>query len=170
MSGKAAVQASGSFYLDDNSPTVSIETLSLEGSPRLAGVNQNHVARLAEIDTPLPPILVHRRTMRVIDGMHRLRVAELKGRDQIAVEFFDGDDQEAFLLSVKQNVTHGLPLSLADRKAAAARILGWNREFSDSSIAAMTGLSDKTVAAVRKRSTSDIPRLNARIGRDGRSR
>lgn len=118
----------------------------------------------------LPPILVHRSTLRVVDGMHRIAVAQLKGEDHIAVEFFDGDDQEAFILSVQRNVAHGLPLSLADRKAAAARILDWRQDLSDRGIATMTGLSDKTVAALRNRSAPDFPKSNARIGIDGRSR
>jgi transposase-like protein len=162
--------ATESVCIDDGVPTVPLKALSVTDYPRLAGIDENHVNRLAEIEIPLPPILVHRQTMQVIDGMHRLRVAELKGRDRIAVEFFDGDGQEAFLLSIKRNVTHGLPLSLADRKAAAARILGWQREFSNRSIGVMTGLSDKTVAAIRNRSTSEIPRSNVRVGLDGRSR
>jgi hypothetical protein len=49
------------------------------------------------VETKLPPILVHHAKMRVIDGMHRLRVAELKGRNQVAVEFYEGNEQEAFL-------------------------------------------------------------------------
>jgi ParB-like chromosome segregation protein Spo0J len=164
------MQVSESCCPDNGPSTLPIKVLSVTNYPRLAGVDQDHLARLAEIEKLLPPILIHRSTMRVIDGVHRLRAAELKGRDRIAVEFFDGDDEEAFLLSVKQNVTHGLPLSLADRKAAAVRILSWKREFSDRYIGAMTGLSDKTVAAVRNRSTPEIPESNARIGLDGRSR
>ena len=44
-----------------------------------------HIARLAEAETRLPPILVDRRTMRVIDGMRRLIAASLKGQETIDV-------------------------------------------------------------------------------------
>ncbi|WP_406302562.1 hypothetical protein OHA61_08775 [Streptomyces sp. NBC_00885] len=47
--------------------------------PRSRGKDVGQVARLAELDAPLPPILVGRRTMRVIDGTHRLMAATLKG-------------------------------------------------------------------------------------------
>jgi hypothetical protein len=61
--------------------------------------------------------------MRVIDGMHRLRAAQLRGDHGVEVKFFDGDADEAFIAAVRANITHGLPLTLADRKAAAQRIL-----------------------------------------------
>jgi hypothetical protein len=57
----------------------------------------------------LPPLLVDRRSMRVIDGMHRLMAALLKKRETIDVEFFDGSYADAFLLAVEANVAHGLP-------------------------------------------------------------
>jgi hypothetical protein len=108
--------------------------------------------------------------MRVIDGMHRLRAAILNRRDFIEVEFFDGCDEEAFIRGVEENVAHGLPLTLADRKEAAARILGWRSELSDRSVASMTALSPKTVGAIRARASEEIPHSRGRQGRDGRLR
>jgi hypothetical protein len=60
--------------------------------------------------------------MRVIDGMHRLLAASMNGRDTIEIRLSDGSPQDAFLRAVEANVTHGLPLSQADRRAAAKRI------------------------------------------------
>src|SRR5262249_40925371 len=117
----------------------------------------------------LPPILLHRQTMQVIDGMHRLRAAILRGEEEIEAIFFEGSGEMAFVLAVEANIKHGLPLSLADRQAAARRILGSNPEWSDRAIGASTGLSAKTIAAIR-RTTEDSPQLNSRIGRDGRVR
>jgi ParB-like chromosome segregation protein Spo0J len=139
-------------------------------SPRLEGEDKAHIARLAECETPLPPILVERRTMRVIDGMHRLMAASLKGRETVEVEFFDGSPAEAFLLAVKANTTHGLPLSLADRRAAAGRIISLYPQMSDRAVGETAGLAARTVAAIRRRSTDGLPQLNARIGRDGKVR
>jgi hypothetical protein len=107
--------------------------------------------------------------MRVIDGMHRLRAAKLRNHKSIAVRFFDGDDIEAFVLAVKANRAHGLPLSLADRDSAAARILNSQPYASDRSVAGITGLSARTVAAIRRRINPHHDDL-ARIGRDGRVR
>jgi hypothetical protein len=139
-------------------------------SPRLEGEDKAHVARLAETDTTLPAILVERASMRVIDGMHRLLAASLKGEEMIAVEFFDGTPADAFLRAVEANVKHGLPLSLNDRRAAAARIVVTHSYMSDRAIGEAAGLAARTVASIRRRATDALPHLDARVGRDGRVR
>lgn len=149
---------------------VPISRLTVSDSPRSAGENAAHVQTLLESAGELPPIIVHRQTMNVIDGMHRLRAAVLRGDLEIEVRYFDGDERAAFLLAVKANVTHGLPLSLADRKAAAERILRGYPHLSDRMTAEIAGLSPKTVGVVRARLTEEIPQLTARIGKDGRAR
>lgn len=122
------------------------------------------------METTLPPILVHRGTLQVIDGMHRLQAAILAGKQEIGVEFFDGSPEDGFIQAVKANVTHGLPLTLADRRAAAMRILSTHPQLSDRAIGAYAGLAHKTVSAIRTRSTGDYAQLNWRIGADGRMR
>ena len=149
---------------------VPVTALGVGESPRLAGESAEHVKLLAEAEARLPPVLVHRQTMRVIDGVHRLRAAVLRGDREIAVEFFDGDVEEAFVQAVKANLVHGLPLSLADRRAAAARILGLYPEWSDRAVARTVGLSADTVALVRRESSEESVRSDVRIGRDGRAR
>jgi ParB-like chromosome segregation protein Spo0J len=151
---------------------VAIPILSLQPgeSPRLNGEDKAHIARLAGTDAPLPPILVDRRTMRVIDGMHRLMAASLQGRETIDATFFDGGEADAFLQAVRENVTHGLPLSLADRKAAAERIITSHPHMSDRALAGSVGLSAKTIAAIRKRAIAEMSRSNARVGKDGKVR
>jgi ParB-like chromosome segregation protein Spo0J len=139
-------------------------------SPRLQGENVEHIHALADLEDELPPILVHRKTMRVIDGMHRLKAAAMRGERTINVTFYDGDDAEAFVMAVKANVQHGLPLSLSDRKAAAARIIRSNPNWSDRAIAEVSGLSAKTVGAIRRDSAATLPEVHERIGRDGRVR
>ncbi|MFD2467714.1 streptomycin biosynthesis protein [Amycolatopsis silviterrae] len=149
---------------------VPISALLPADSPRLRGEDGDHVQVLAEVDEDLlPPVVVHRATMRVIDGMHRLRAMELRGRDAIRVCFVDSAE-DPFVLAVMHNVEHGLPLSLADRTAAAARILRSHPHWSDRKIAAVAGLSASTAGAIRARSTGDSAQSNARLGRDGRRR
>lgn len=150
--------------------TVPLSELFPADSPRLAGEDENHTRRLVETEAELPPILVHRSTMRVIDGMHRLRAAMASGRREIRVRFFEGDENEAFLHAVRENVTHGLPLSLEDRRGAARRIIAASPDLSDRAIAGYTGLSDKTVSALRKRSSAENSQSSKRIGVDGRAR
>jgi hypothetical protein len=148
---------------------VPVRSLLRGESPRLEGENKAHIDWLAETEAVLPPILVERHSLRVIDGMHRLTAASLKGQKMIDVEFFDGNAAEAFLRAVEANVTHGLPLSQEDRRAAAVRIVASHPHMSDRAIAESTGLAAKTVAGVR-RSTGEFPQLAARVGRDGRLR
>jgi hypothetical protein len=68
------------------------------------------------------------------------------------------------------NAVNGLPLTRADRTAAALRILAIHPYWSDRAIAAVAALSPKTVGAIRRRSSEEIPQSNSRIGRDGRYR
>ncbi|WP_327000775.1 ParB/RepB/Spo0J family partition protein [Dactylosporangium sp. NBC_01737] len=108
--------------------------------------------------------------MRVIDGMHRLRAAKMRGDETISTRFFEGDDREAFLLSVEANIRHGLPLSRADREAAARRILVLYWQWSDRAVAAVAGLSPTTVSAIRGRLDLPAEHESRRMGRDGRVR
>jgi len=138
-------------------------------SPRFSTEDEEHARALAATDEPLPPILVHRQTMRVIDGTHRVRAARMRGQETVAVRFFDGTDESAFVEAVRANIRHGKPLTLAERENAAQRILRSFPAWSDRMIADACALSPKTVGAIR-RATGDLPQLNARIGRDGRAR
>jgi hypothetical protein len=88
----------------------------------------------------------------------------LKGRETVDVEFFDGSAADAFLRAVEANVMHGFPLSLADRRAAAARIIASHPQMSDWAIATSTGLAARTVAAIRQSATDAVPQLNGRVG------
>lgn len=63
-------------------------------SPRLDGESIDHITVLAQAGVQWPPIVVHRQTLRVIDGMHRLRAAQLRGDQSVEVKFFDGDAGE----------------------------------------------------------------------------
>lgn len=156
----------------DRMMVVEVETgsLAVADSPRTSGVDQEHVAALAVVQTPLPPITVHRPTMRVIDGLHRLRAAELRGQPKIAVKYFDGAEEDAFVLAVESNVTHGLPLSTADRKRAAARIIASHPQWSDRMIASVSGIAAGTVADIRRREPGSGAAEGSRIGHDGRVR
>ncbi|MEV0247641.1 ParB N-terminal domain-containing protein [Nocardia sp. NPDC050712] len=137
---------------------------------RVREVNIAHAQVLAQVESPLPPILVHRSTMQVIDGLHRLHAAKSNGRQTIRVRFFEGSAEEAFVLAVEANSEHGLPLTLKDRKAAALRLMVMYPLWSDRRVAAVAGLDHKTVGAIRRRAGGEIPQTSRRLGRDGRVR
>ncbi|NJP80418.1 ParB N-terminal domain-containing protein [Streptomyces sp. AA8] len=149
---------------------VPVDSLRSGDSPRLGGIDQEHVEALAQSPREFAPILVHRATRQVVDGMHRLRAAVLRGEHEIAVRYLDGPADEVFVRAVAANIGHGLPLTLKDRKAAAERILRTHPAWSDRAIARITDLSPKTVGAARRRSCEEIPQPNTRVGQDGRAR
>jgi hypothetical protein len=150
--------------------TAPVSSLRPADSPRLAGLNDGHAHVLAAVEGPLPPILVHRPTMHVIDGMHRLQAAILRGDRTIAVEFFDGGTHDAFLRAVQANVEHGLPLTRADREAAVVRIIASHPQLSDRAIAKVAGVSAPTVGSIRRRTAPGADPDLGRVGRDGRIR
>ncbi|MFF2026775.1 ParB N-terminal domain-containing protein [Streptomyces sp. NPDC058171] len=170
---QTATRSTGALLAEsraERTAPVPIAALLPGESPRSQGPDQEHVARLAEVDGPLPPILVRRSDMRVVDGTHRLLAALVRGQGTIDVEFFEGSAEDAFLRAVEANIAHGLPLSQADRRAAASRIMSSHPQMSDRAIARASGLGAKAVASIRRRSTAAVPQLNARVGRDGRVR
>jgi hypothetical protein len=151
---------------------VPISTLVPGFCLRLTGTDPNHIRMLADAagSVSLPSILVQRRGSRIVDGMHRVEAAKLRHEENICARFIDCSDEEALVLSIKLNVLHGLPLSRADRISGAKRILAAHRDWSDRAVAAVSGLSAKTIASLRNRSTEDMQFHGKRLGRDGKWR
>jgi ParB-like chromosome segregation protein Spo0J len=136
---------------------------------RFAGEDVEHARSLAHRLDDCPPILVDRSTATVIDGAHRVLAARILGRTTISVRYFTGTREEAFVEAVKANVSHGKPLTLAERESAAAKLLEMHPEWSNRLVAHVCGLSDKTVGKLR--ATSEYATVvSARVGRDGRHR
>ncbi|MEV0642261.1 streptomycin biosynthesis protein [Streptomyces sp. NPDC050619] len=150
--------------------SVNITELILEDSPRHHGIDPAHVHVLQEAGAPLPPILVQVGVMRVIDGMHRVRAAMAKGAQTIEARLFDGSYEEAYVLAVKLNTEHGLPLSLSERRSAALRVMNLYPDWSDRAVATTTGLSAKTIAKIRRSMPAEVMDTEKRVGKDGRSR
>ncbi|MER7466090.1 winged helix-turn-helix transcriptional regulator [Streptomyces sp. NPDC097981] len=152
---------------------VPVRALRLAGSPRTGGTNDDHCRTLAAVGDTLPPIIVHRPTMRVIDGNHRVRAAVLAGRDEIGARMFDGSAADAFVLAVRLNTLRGrgLMLSRAECTAAAARLVASHPHWSNRMIASLTGLSAGTIGRVRGSLAAPAGRAaGVRVGKDGRVR
>jgi hypothetical protein len=140
---------------------------------RQGGTNPAHVQLLIDAagSSELPPILVQEEGWRVIDGLHRLEAAKLRGDHIIRARFLDCTDSEALVLAMKANSSHGLPLSKADRVSGAKRVLNAHPDWSDRAIAGITGLSAKTIASMRDQAPAAIAHPGTkRLGRDGRRR
>ncbi len=137
-------------------------------------VDEEQLLRLMELGGRWVPILVWRDHNTVLDGVHRVEAARRLGLDSIAVTWFCGSSEQAFIEAVVRNVQHGLPLTMAERLRAAGRILRDHSEWSDRRIAAICAVSDKTVARLR----GTIPHgafvppepVATRVGRDGKRR
>jgi ParB-like chromosome segregation protein Spo0J len=160
--------------LIDQLPEVSVPVSSLVPGFHLRqdGTDAAHVRLLADAAgaARLPSILVQRCGTRIIDGMHRVEVAKLRGEPDIRARIVDCTDEEALVLAVKSNTLHGLPLTRADRISSAKRILTDHADWSDRSVAVITGLSAKAIASLRNSSTGEIPFHGKRLGRDGKRR
>ena len=122
-----------------------VAQLRLDFSPRFGSEDGDHIRVLAEHYDRLPPILVHAQTMSVIDGAHRVQAAKLLGRTSVSALLFEGTKAEAYLHSVRANVTHGKPLTIAERDRAARRLLALHPNWSDRRVAVVCGLSAKTL-------------------------
>jgi ParB-like chromosome segregation protein Spo0J len=136
---------------------------------RVAGIDEAHVTVLAGLDGDLPPIVVHRPSLRVIDGVHRLAAVRARGAGAIPAVLVDGDDVDALVLAVRLNAKQGMPLTRRDRNCAIHRLLDARPEWSDRRIARIAGVSHRTVGAARRRASGESARSHS-VGSDGRRR
>jgi ParB-like chromosome segregation protein Spo0J len=115
--------------------------------PRTA-LNQQKVAEYADILDQMPPLLVQRNTLKLVDGRNRLEAASRAGIDLVRVDYTDKEGDELIDLAFEMNRDHGIPLSLEERRAAARRKLQRNPEWTQAEIAKWAGLSDRTVYTI----------------------
>jgi ParB-like chromosome segregation protein Spo0J len=163
-----------SIDMIDQLPVVEVPLSSLEHGLFLrgSGTDPAHVRLLADAasSSDLPPILVQKSSSRIVDGMHRLEAAKLRGEKTIRARFINCTDEDAFILAVKSNTLHGLPLSRTDRIFGAKRILTWHPDWSDRAVGVAAGLSAKTIAGLRRLSKDGVQQSGKRLGRDGKRR
>lgn len=131
-----------------------VDQLQVRDHLRSGGIDEAHVAALAELDGRWPPLLVWaEHPTLVIDGAHRLAAARRIGQTTVRVVAFHGTADEAFVEAVRRNVGHGLPLSINDRVRAGEQILSRHSDWSDRRIAEACALSPHTVARLRSSTT-----------------
>lgn len=154
---------------------VAISELRSGPSPRRE-ISFRQVATLAELDGDWEPILVQRSTLVVVDGRHRLAAAKRLGHRTVRVRFFDGTDADARVEAIRLNVRHGVPLTLAERTAAAHDLLALHPMWSDRQLGSVCALSPRTIARLRADVAPARPHLvtaddaapDKRVGKDGR--
>lgn len=155
---------------------IAITDLRVGPSMRERGIDPAHVAALAEVVESWPPIVVNRSDRCVVDGQHRVAAAKQLGLRHLCAVWFDGSADDSYVEFVRCNMSHGLPLTLAERRAAARRIVRSRPDLSDRGIAQVCGLSPRTISRLREEAGADAATSNGsrhakgRIGRDGRVR
>ncbi|MDO8364668.1 MAG: hypothetical protein Q7V88_17390 [Actinomycetota bacterium] len=152
---------------------VTLASLPVGHAWRAEGLNDARVAALAARYSRLPPVLVRRQDMLVVDGAHTVAAARRLGMQVAHVQWFDGQwaqAAEAFVL--RNSSEHALPLTTDDRRGLIHSALRAEPTWSDRRIAQVCGVSPKMIARVRAGATSPEPIHGAekRVGRDGRAR
>lgn len=105
---------------------------------------------------------------KILDGRGRACACDELGTE-LQTEDYTGDDPLGEVLSLN---LHRRDLTAADRREVVRQALKIDPSLSNRFVAAKTGVSDKTVAAVREEleSTAEIPQLKKTKGRDGKAR
>jgi hypothetical protein len=136
--------------------TLPLDTIIVddENQPRTDELDQSYVNQLAEIPELWPPIVVvatdgDRYTL--VDGFHRISAAEQAGMQQISATVLPRPvDRDLLRLGFELNAAHGKPLTVADRKDYAQKLLAANSGLSDREIGRRAGLHHETVGALRR--------------------
>jgi hypothetical protein len=151
-----------------------VSSLSPGPSMRETPISRAHVDRLIGAVADWPPLLVQRSDLTVIDGLHRLAAALELGVANVAVVFYDGLPEDAFVEAIRANVSYGLRLTLSERKNAASRLLATRPHWSDRRIARTCCLAGGTVKQLRNKIALPVPSATApiqrRLGSDGKLR
>ena len=134
----------------------------------LRSLDPAHVLVLIGVLDLCPPIVVERGSLLLLDGRHRAAAAATLGRDTIPVRWVDGDEAILLEAAVSANSQHGLPLTYAQRKAAAGRLLDLAPDWSNRRVARACGLSEATVRRMTRPGASTT-QVDTRTGSDGKA-
>jgi predicted transcriptional regulator len=94
----------------------------------------------------LPPIIVEVGTLRLLDGLHRLKAHQANELTEIEVEQHSvPEGVPATLYAASLSARHGDRMTGEDLKAVARQVVKASPEFSFSSVARMLGVSNQTV-------------------------
>jgi hypothetical protein len=107
----------------------------------------------------------------VADGMHRVLAMMNAGVAERAFDVFQGSYEDCLLFAAGANQAHGVRRSSADKRTAIRSVLMTFPKKSNTAIAEIVGVTDKTVAEVRKEleKTGIVSEEKTRTGKDGKS-
>ena len=83
----------------------------------------------------------------LLGGFHRVEAARCAGCDTIQAKVFDGTEDEAFVIALQDNSTHGERLSPSDLKYAVGKAI---QRFPDKSLRAIAKEVGRSISTVSK--------------------
>ncbi|MDP9470032.1 MAG: ParB N-terminal domain-containing protein [Chloroflexota bacterium] len=153
---------------------VRVEDITIDPTlqPRVEGIDPDHVRTLEASRETWPPLIVVALDGQhvLVDGFHRYAAAQNLGLDAVPVEIrTPPPDGDLKALAFALNAVHGRPLSLADRRAEAERLLREWPVVSNLEVSRRAGLAPTTIATIRARleEAAAIEAAPERIGADG---
>lgn len=147
---------------------------------RVAGLDAETVAAYATIFAEggeFPPVVVFRDerngALYLADGFHRVAAARKAGLTEIAAEVRPGGLAGAVEYAEEANLTHGLNLTMRDKRAILERRIARGHEWASWSnvrLAAALGVDEGTIRKWRRAMTSENSEVAPakRVGADGR--
>jgi hypothetical protein len=136
--------------------TIPISDIKIDQSiyPR-AYVSDNHIEAMADAvraGVTLPPILLDRQSMRLVDGYHRYQRAKIAGETEMRAILQDfADEQAVFEAAITANAAHGFNYAPYDRQ----RIVG---------IGLKMGLTVDRLAAALSMTVTKVAELQRGVG------
>ena len=146
----------------------------LKANKRADKVRYEELWGIDHLDYPFPPAWIWREGGQVylIAGFHRYKAAEKAGQNKLLVKEFKGTKENAILLAMRDNRTHGKRLSYGDLKYCVEKALRLFLDKTPGAIARDLGCSRSYASKIGKElSTSgQLTVPETRKGADGRVR
>lgn len=124
----------------------------------MSGLDAEHVRALEEALEALPPPTCVRRGKQIIplDGHHTIAAHQNAGKDTIGVRIVDeAADTDLYAMAFEANASHGMALTLSDRRAFAEHLLLRDPESSNLEVSRRSGLAPTTIASLREQMETD---------------
>ncbi len=136
-------------------------------------LDQEAVERYDEAWDRMPPVTVFEVDGRwlLADGFHRHASAVRRERRTIAAEVHVGTFSDALEFASTANLSHGLPLTRAERRRVVETKLRIHPDWSDRRLSDEMGIGRETIARVRKNlvDAGQLPASAVRVGADGKT-
>ena len=121
----------------------------------------------------MPPVIVFEVEGRwlLVDGFHRHAAAIRRKMPRIAAEIRAGTFTDALDYAAQANLSHGLPLTRAERRRVVETRLRIHPEWSDRRLSDEMGVGRELISRVRKQlvDAGQLPASAVRVGADGKT-